>query len=123
MIAKILITLATASSLVLLDYLGMMKGSVGGAFVVMFVMIIAALVIGMYEAWSMRRGVLGWLLSILIAIVGCMLGGLVSTTAIEATLAALRFEGRPGALFGFVSVIITLSGAWLTLWLAGRFRT
>lgn len=122
MIAKAIITLASAAALLLLEYAGMMRGSVGGAFVVLLVMLTAALVIGMHEAWSMKRGALGWLLSIVIALVGCILGGLVSTNILETTITLLRFEGRPGAIFGVISLVITLSGAWLSLWLANRFR-
>lgn len=122
MMTKIIVTLATAAVLLILDVTGMLQGSVGGSMTVFMVLMIAALVVGIVDAWSMRRGVLGWIVSILVALVGAIIGGLASGMVMDTVLSLIRFEGRPGQIFGIVGVIITLTGAWLALGLVNRFR-
>ena len=120
MMTKIIVTLATAAVLLILDVTGMLQGSVGGSMTVFMVLMIAALVVGIVDAWSMRRGVLGWIVSILVALVGAIIGGLASGMVMDTVLSLIRFEGRPGQIFGIVGVIITLTGSWLGL--VNRFR-
>jgi hypothetical protein len=122
MMTKIIVTLATAAVLLILDVTGMLQGSVGGSMTVFMVLMIAALVVGIVDAWSMRRGVLGWIVSILVALVGAIIGGLASGMVMDTVLSLIRFEGRPGQIFGIVGVIITLTGSWLALGLVNRFR-
>lgn len=122
MTAKIVITLVTAAAIVLLDAMGLLKGSVGGPMVLLMVLLLAALVVGLHEAWSMRRGVVGWIVSVLVALVGAIIGGLVSGTVMDLILTAIRFEGKPGFLLAPISIVITLGGAWMALWLVNRLR-
>lgn len=122
MMTKIIVTLATAAVLLILDVTGMLQGSVGGSMTVFMVLMIAALVVGIVDAWSMRRGVLGWIVSILVALVGAIIGALASGMVMDTVLSLIRFEGRPGQIFGIVGVIITLTGSWLALGLVNRFR-
>jgi len=55
--------------------------SVGGPLVIGLALIVAALAVGIHEAWTKKRGVLGWIVNIVVSFVGvflaAQLGGLV----------------------------------------------
>lgn len=119
---RIIITLLAAAGLALLDTTGALKGSVGGSFAVLLYLLAAALAVGIYDAWAMKRGVLGWIGSIVVAVVGAAIGAFSGSLMLETTITLLKWEGRPGSLFLAMMAIITLLGSWFALWLVNRFR-
>lgn len=120
---RIIITLLAAAGLVLLDMAGALKGSVGGSMTILLVLLLAALVAGLYDAWSMQRGPLGWIGSIIVAVLGTMVGALVSGTLMDIAIPLLlKVSGRPGPLFLALSAVIALAGGWLALSLMNRFQ-
>jgi hypothetical protein len=55
--------------------------SVGGAMVIAMAVLVGTLAVAIHEAWTKKRGVLGWIVNIVVAFVGVFLvaplGGLV----------------------------------------------
>ena len=64
----ILIAVTTILLLELSDALP--KSSVGGPMAMMMIVFLAVLALGLYEAWSQKRGVLGWIVSVVASVVG-----------------------------------------------------
>ena len=85
-----------------------------------------ALAVGIYEAWSKKRGALGWIVSILASVVGGAFGGMGlgigAMAAVDATsLPSLWAE--LDATVGLIAMIIgLLLGSWLALRIVNRLR-
>lgn len=117
-------------ALILLDVAGAIpQASVGGPMAIGLVLIVAALAVGGHEAWSRRRGPFGWIVSLLVAVLGALvaaplggaiLGPLLSIFAGGRSLAAAG--GWPLWLAFAGMTFITLGGASAALWLVGRWR-
>ena len=61
-------------AIVLLQFSGAVpKSSVGGPMTLAIVFLGAAVAVGIHEAWTQKRGVLGWIVSIVVALVGAFL--------------------------------------------------
>ena len=105
--------------------------SVGGSLTIGLYLIIAALVLGLQEAWAMRRGVLGWIVNVVVtfigALVGAQCGGLILVGLIGAVMDVHGSLARTGgvamsaALAG--GMLATLLGAWGALWIVNRWRS
>lgn len=105
------------------------QSSVGGPMTLLMVFLLVALIVGLYEAWSKKRGVLGWIVSIIAAVVGGILGAAAGSPLFDALLTIIKpqgalFETRSPLLFVFLNgqMIFTLLGSWIALWLVNRFR-
>lgn len=105
------------------------NSSVGGPMTIAFCLLVGALAVGIHEAWSKRRGVLGWIASPLIAFVGGLLGALVCNSILESIMPFLHLNGSlvsTGHPMLYVSLaasmVLTLLGAWLALDIANRWR-
>jgi len=105
------------------------QGSVGGSLTIGFAMILAALAVGIHEAWTQRRGVLGWIVNIVVSFLGAFLvaplGGAVlamilSPFASGTSLAASGGGVMSLALIGMTGIV--LAGAWGALWIVNRWR-
>lgn len=104
--------------------------SVGGSMVIALAVFLGALAIGIHDAWTKRRGVLGWIVSIVVAFVGVFvvapLGGMAMVFLLRpftdgsSSLAAAGGGVMQAALAGMM--IVTLLGSWGALWLANRWR-
>lgn len=103
--------------------------SVGGPMVIALAFAIAALAVGVHEAWTMKRGVLGWVVNIVVSLVGvflaAQLGGMViaillSPFASGSSLAASGGGVMSVALAG--AMILALAGAWAALQIVNRWR-
>ena len=104
--------------------------SVGGSLTIGFAYIAAALAVGIHEAWTKKRGVLGWIVNIIVSFVGAFLvaplGGMVMVMLLfpfmdgSASLAAAGGPQMSVALAG--QMAITLLGSWGALWLVNRWR-
>jgi uncharacterized membrane protein YeaQ/YmgE (transglycosylase-associated protein family) len=89
--------------------------------------LVAALAVGIHEAWTKKRGVLGWIVNIVVSFVGALvatpLGGMVIGLLLSdgsrslAAAGGLRFSV---ALAG--GMLVTLLGAWGALWIVNRWR-
>lgn len=125
-----IITLLTLVIVLLLALSGALpQSSVGGGLVLTFIFLVAALAVGLHEAWSNKRGVLGWIVNIVAALVGCILGAFAGSFVLDLVLTLLQPEGSlmaSGQPLLYVSLaamtIFALLGSWTALWIVNRFR-
>ena len=115
-------------------YFGLLPlGSVGSAMTLSLLFLIAALAVGVYDAWSARRGVLGWIVSILVALVGGMVGAAAGAFALELAMPLLASMGsldgslmQSGGPLLYLAInaqmLFTLFGAWLAVGLVNKLR-
>ena len=105
------------------------QDSVGGSLVFAFVLLVATLVMGLYEAWTMRRGVIGWIVNIVVSFLGsffaAQLGGLVMVMLLSPFMqgTSLAAAGGPVLYVALAGVMaIALTGSWYALQLVNRWR-
>jgi hypothetical protein len=128
------ITLISVAAIILIQWSGAVpKSSVGGAMTVALVFLAAALVVGIHDAWTNRRGVLGWIVSIVTAFVGFVVAGLLGGTLIDMFMGIavplLKIEGslaetRHPLLYitSAATMLFILLGTWLALQFVNRWR-
>lgn len=105
--------------------------SVGGSLTIGFCFLVAGLAVGTHEAWTKQRGVLGWIVNVVVSFIGALagaqLGGLVLVGLIGAvmdvhgSLARMGGVAMSAALVG--GMLATLLGAWGALWIVNRWRS
>ena len=105
------------------------EGSVGSSMTFALMFFIAAIVLGLYEAWSMRRGPIGWIVNVVVAFIGGLTGASLGAMVMELILMNVNLGGSlvqfgGPLLYAMVNgqMLITLLGAWLALQIANRFR-
>src|SRR4051794_24112584 len=104
------------------------QSSVGGAMTLALTFLVAALAIGMHEAWSKKRGVLGWIVSIVASLAGAFLAASLGSMVMETILMHLNLEGplatrHPVIYVSFAGMmLLTLLGSWIALWIVNRLR-
>ncbi len=105
------------------------KSSVGGPMTIALVFLGAALAVGIHEAWSKKRGVLGWIVSIVVALVGAFLAAEIVSLVFEMMLMLLSFGGSLAdtrGLLPYVSLagmmLFNLLGSWIALKIVSRWR-
>jgi hypothetical protein len=123
----ILIAVTTILLLELSDALP--KSSVGGPMAMMMIVFLAVLAFGLYEAWSQKRDVLGWIVSVVASVVGGFLGAAVASTILGMVLSSLnlgvplvetqhplRYIASAGMM------LLALLGSWIALRIVNRYR-
>lgn len=106
------------------------RSSVGGPLTIATAVFAAALAVGIHEAWTKKRGVLGWIVNLVVSLVGVFLaaplGGFVVVVLLlpfmggSSSLAAAGGPQMAVALAG--QMVISLLGSWGALWLVNRWR-
>ena len=122
------IALIAVIGILLLQWTGSIPlASVGGSMTIGFAFIAGALAIGIHEAWTKKRGVLGWIVNIVVSFVGAFvaapIGGMVIGIMLSDGSRSLAATGGPRfsvALAG--GMLVTLLGSWGALWLVNRWR-
>ena len=101
--------------------------SVGGSMTIGFAFIAGALAVGIHEAWKKKRGVLGWIVNIVVSFLGVFIiapiGGMVMAIMLSDGSQSLAATGGPRfsiALAG--GVLVSLLGAGIALWIVNRWR-
>ena len=101
--------------------------SVGGSMTIGLAYLVAALAVGIHEAWTKKRGVLGWIVNIVVSFVGAFvaapLGGMIMAYYSAMGRRSLAATGGPRfsvALAG--GMLVTLLGSWGALWIVNRWR-
>lgn len=108
-------------------------GSVGGAMTFTLIFLIAALAVGVYDAWSARRGVLGWIVSLVVAFIGGLIGAAAGAFVMEMAMPLLASMGslsgslmQTGGPLLYLAInaqmLFTLFGAWFALGLVNKWR-
>jgi hypothetical protein len=105
------------------------QSSVGGPMTLALVFLIAALAVGIHDAWSKQRGVLGWIVSIVVALVGGLVGASLGSMVMEAILMQTNLEGslaetrHPLLYVSLVGMMLfALLGSWIALRIVDRMR-
>ena len=106
-------------AMLLVDLFGS-KSSVGGPITDLLVVFIVMLAVGIYEAWSRKRGALGWIVNIVAAVIGGFVAVSLAGMAMETILTQIHFQGRlatshhPMRYIAEVGMaIFTVLGSWL----------
>ena len=105
------------------------ESSVGGPMTMVLVAFLVMLAVGIYEAWSNGRGPAGWVLNIVLSVIGGIVAVSLTGMAMEEIITQINFEGRlasshhPMRYVAEVAMaIFTVLGSWLPLQIANRFR-
>ena len=105
------------------------QASVGGPLTIGFALILAALAVGIHEAWTMKRGVLGWIVNIVVSFLGVFLiaplGGAVVAMTLSPFATGSSLAATGGAVMSIALVVMTgivLAAAWGALWIVNRWR-
>jgi len=122
------ITLLAVAAMLLLEVFGP-TSSVGGSMSFMLVFVVVTLAVAIYEAWSNRRGVLGWIVNLLASIIGGLTTIALVGMGMEAILPYLHLEGSLASsqqLLKYVVVaviaILMVAGSWIPLQIVNRLR-
>jgi predicted RND superfamily exporter protein len=130
------IVLMTVTGILLLQYSGAVpNSSVGGPITLALGFLSGAVAVGIHEAWTKKRGVLGWIVSILVALAGAFLAAelaeillvlilmLVSLTGLPAVTGSLAATGGPVLYVSLaVMTLLMLLGSWGALQFVSRWR-
>ena len=125
------IALIAVTGILLLQWTGSIPlASVGGSLTVGFAYIAAALAVGIHEAWTKRRGVLGWIVNLVVSFVGvfvgAQLGGLLLVIILSLVANVDGSVAKTGGLVMSVALaggmLFSLLGAWGALQIVNRWR-
>ncbi len=120
--------IAVAAVLLLVALAGSLRGAAGGAMTIAVLMLAVAAAVGGREAWLSRRGPLGWMVSLVVALLGgfvaLTLAGMVIELLLESFGGGSLMGGGGLALQGALAVLVlaAISGAGVALRLIGRWR-
>ena len=122
------ITLLSVMACLLFDLFGT-KSSVGGPLTDLLIAFLTMLAVGIYEAYSEKRGPLGWIVSIIAALIGGFIGIWLFGLTLESIMTQIHFQGKlatshhPLRYVASASIpIFTVVGSWIVLQVANRFR-
>ncbi|WP_314950857.1 hypothetical protein [Bradyrhizobium cosmicum] len=122
------ITLLAVAAMLLVEILGS-KSSVGGSMNFMLIFVLVMLTVAIYEAWSNKRGAIGWIVNLFASAVGGLVAVAVIGMAMEAMLPHLHLEGSLASsqnplkyvLIAAIAICMVL-GSWMPLWAVNRLR-
>lgn len=102
---------------------------VGGAMTMGLVLLAAVPAVGIHEAWTKKRGVLGWVVNIVVSLVGAFLfaplGGMVVVIILSPFMDKPSLAATGGGVMYFAiagQMLVVLLGAWGALWIVNRWR-
>ena len=123
-----IIALVAVMAMLLLS-VAMPNASVGGPLTIMLILFLAMLAVGIHEAWSKRRGVPGWIVNIVVSVIGGFVAVVFAGMAMEAILPHLHLEGSLASsqhpllyVLSAAMAILTMLGSWIPLQIVNRFR-
>ena len=104
--------------------------SVGGSLTIGFAFIAAALAVGIHDAWTQKRGVVGWIVNIVVSFVGALVGAQVGGFVVVMMLmpfmdgaTSLAKAGGPVMAVALAGgMLATMLGAWGAVWIVNRWR-
>ena len=102
--------------------------SVGGSMTIALVYCVAALAVAIHEAWTKRRGALGWVVNIVLSFVGALVaaplgGGLLAMLLSDGSRSLAAAGGVRFSIALVGGMLVTLLGAWGALWIVNRWRS
>ncbi len=122
------ITLLAVLAMVLDSIFGT-QSSVGGPLTMLLIVFLTMLAVGVHEAWSKRRGVIGWIMSIIAALAGGFLAVILGGMMMEMILDNLRLGVALASsqhplryILPAGMALLTLLGSWIALQIVNRLR-
>lgn len=123
------IALLSVAALLLVELSGAMpRSSVGGPLTIMLIMLIAMLAVGIHDAWTKKRGPLGWIASIVAAVIGGFVAASLVSLVMDMIRPHLHLNGslassqHPLLYISLAGMaILTVLGSWITLQIPGWF--
>lgn len=99
------------------------QSSVGGPLTLALGFFSAAIAVAIHEAWTQRRGVVGWIVNIVVAFIGAFVAAEVGNLAFEFLMPLVNLQGVPLAVSGHymlyiglaAMMLLIISGAWLAI--------
>ena len=124
------ITLVGVIGILLIDFAGgIPKSSVGGPLTFLLILFLAMLAVGLHDAWSNKRRVLGWIVSIVCSVIGGFLAVILGGLVIEPIFPLLELDGPLATsqhpmryILSAGVMLLTLFGSWVALQIVNRFR-
>jgi hypothetical protein len=126
------IVLIAVIGIVVLQTIGAIpRDAVGGGLVIAAATFAAALAIAVHEAWTKKRGVLGWIVNIIVSLLGAFFAAQLGGPLVAIPLLKLAGGGSSSlaaAGGGVMSValalmmVVALAGSSGALWLVNRRR-
>lgn len=116
--------------MILLQYSGAVpKSSVGGPMTLAMGFFAAAFAVAIHEAWTQKRGVVGWIVNIIAVFVGAFVAAEAGNLLFELILPLLHLEGSLVASGGSLLYVwiaawtlLMLFGSWVALQVVNRWR-
>lgn len=126
---KLIVTLAVVSILAL-KHAGLVPDdAVGGSLMLALVVLVGSLAIGVHEAAVARRGMIGWVVNLVVAFLGAFftaqIGGILVMIALSPFLTERSLAATGGlALDAGLALLtaIALAGSWGALQIVNKFR-
>jgi hypothetical protein len=105
------------------------QSSVGGPMTLALVFFAAVLAVAIHEAWSNKRGVLGWIVNVPVSFVGAFVAAELGNLIFVPILMLFHVEGSLAAsghplLYVLLAgqMLLMLLGAWIALQIVNRWR-
>ena len=124
------IALIAVIGILLLQWTGSIpRASVGGSMTIALAFFAAALAVAIHEAWTSERGVLGWIVNIVVSFIGVLvvapIGGMVVVLIVSPFMDGPSLAATGGlvadvALAGMM--LVALLGSWGALRIVNRWR-
>ena len=103
--------------------------SVGGSLTIGLALLVAGLAVGIHEAWTKRRGVLGWIVNVVVSFFGMLVAATVAGPfvgilfSIASPGQTLMEAGGPMLSAALAAIMaVALLGSWGALRLVNRWR-
>ncbi len=126
---KSIVVVAVVGILVLFGLGGIPLASVGGSLTIGVAFLAAALAVAIHEAWTERRGIIGWIVNVVIVLVAAFFaaqaGGFVMVMLLAPFTEGTSLAASGGAVMAIAlagAMGATLLGAWGALRLLKRWR-
>jgi hypothetical protein len=127
---KYIVLIAVIGILLLLSSGAIPLASPGGAMVIGWALIAAALAVGIHEAWTKRRGVLGWIVNLVVSFLGAFLvaplGGMAMVLLLSPFMDGAPSLAAAGGPVLYVALaggtVVALLGSWAALQIVNRWR-
>lgn len=125
------IALAAVVAILLLQWTGSLpNSSVGGPLLIALVYFVAVIAMAVHEAWTKKRSVIGWIVNVVVAVLGAFIAAQVGGMLMVMLLGGLgQMEGSlaktGGPVFSIAlvgSLLATLFGAWGAIQIVNRWR-
>ena len=123
-----IIALIAVMAMLLLS-LAMPNSSVGGPLTIMLILFLVMLAVGISEAWSKKRGVLGWIVNIVVAVIGGFVAAISPAWLLRRYSRTCTWKGSLASsqhpllyVLSAAMAILTVLGSWIPLQIVNRFR-